>query len=130
MGRMGELSKPIMTPVGVVYRCFFDTQANALKSSEWAVKLFGGETSAFNVIGPGRKGFYEAAIRFKVPQGAQCLKPRKGADDEWQKSPEHAYVLFDSLETPIALYFHDREFVIKLKSSPPLSAYHAMVMDQ
>ena len=119
-----------MTPVGVVYRSFFDTQANALKSSEWAVKLFGGETSAFNVIGPGRKGFYEAAIRITVPQGANCLKPRKGADDEWQKTPEHAYVLFDPLETPLALYFHNRQFLLKPKTSPALTAYHLMAMEQ
>jgi hypothetical protein len=113
---MGQLSKPIMTPVGVAYRSFHDTDANALKAAQWAVKLFGGQASAFQIIGPGRKGYYEAAILATVPETATCLAKDKSRDTSWHGTPEHAYVLFDDLETPIGLYFHKKGLFLKLKA--------------
>jgi hypothetical protein len=127
---MGELSKPIMTPVGVVYRSFHDSVAHALKSGEWAAKLFGGAATAFHVIGPSSKG-YEAAIMASVPADVQDVKPRKTpSDGAWESTPEIAYVLYDSIETPIALYFHQHELVLKPISKPPMKAYYALAVDK
>ncbi|HEY8040878.1 MAG TPA: hypothetical protein VIF15_13830 [Polyangiaceae bacterium] len=127
---MGELSRPIMTPVGVVYRSLHDAEGPALKAAQWAVALFGGATSSFNLVGPGRKGKYEAAIMATVPAGATCLQPRKGADASWFSTPEIAYVLFDSLETPCALYFHKRELFLKPGTKPPIYGYQEMSTEQ
>lgn len=125
---MGELSKPIMTPLGVVYRSMMDTAGHALKSSEWAVKMWGGTATTFNVIGPGKRGFYEAAILAKVPPEAKCVKPRKDPPIDWMQEPAHAYVLFDALETPLVLYFYKHELLYK--PSMQMTAYHAMSLEQ
>jgi hypothetical protein len=120
----------MMTPVGVAYRSMHDTVESALKSSQWAVKLFGGQASELNVIGPGNKGKYESAILAKVPEGASCIQPRKNADTSWFQTPEHAYVLFDALETPIALYFHKRDLFLKPGTKPPIYGYGEISLDQ
>jgi hypothetical protein len=127
---MGELSKPTMTPVGVAYRSQHDTVESALKSAQWAVKLFGGEASELNVIGPGNKGKYESAILGTVPSLAACIKSRKGADASWFQTPEPAYVLFDALETPVALYFYKRDLFLKPGSKPPIYGYGEIALDQ
>jgi hypothetical protein len=120
---MGELSKPFMTPVGVLYRSFHDTEAHALKAAEWAVKLFGGKTTAYNVIGPNKKGLYESGILFTVPADAEWAKPpRKDPDKSWWSEPTHAYVFFDSLETPAALFFYKQDLIIKPGRQPPFIA--------
>jgi hypothetical protein len=119
---MGQLSAPIMTPLGVVYRSLCNNQGEALKYAEWAVKLFGGTASAFYVIGPGPKGFYEAAILGNVPTNAKQIKPPAKERPEWQDAPAQAYVLFDDTETPLALYFHEHNLLLKPKESPPLTA--------
>jgi hypothetical protein len=120
-----------MTPLGVVYRSLCASQAEALKYSEWAAKLFGGDANAFTIVGPGVKGFYEAAIRATVPANATCVKrPKRDWPSDWYSTPEHAYVLFNDLETPIALYFDARELVLKPKEDPPLSAWFSMPMKQ
>ena len=111
---MGELSKPIMSPVGVVYRAFHDSEANALKSASWAVKKFGGETSAFDILGPGKKGYYESAIRIILPADTQNVKPRKNpVDMSWQAEPQQAYIFYNELEEPLALYFIKHEIIWK-----------------
>jgi hypothetical protein len=111
---MGDLSKPIMSPVGVIYRAFHYSEAHALKSSEWAVKMFGGQTTAFDMIGPGKKGFYEAAVRIALPPDTQNVKPRKNpGDTSWMAEPQHAYVFYNDLEEPLALYFHQHEVIWK-----------------
>jgi hypothetical protein len=126
---MAQLSDPIMTPLGVVYRSFCNNQDEALKYAQWAVKLFGGDASAFRVIGPSTKGFYEAAIMATVPEGTKLIKPpKKMPSTAWQKEPAHAYVLFDNLEQPLALYFFEHELVVKPREEPPLMAYHAMTL--
>jgi hypothetical protein len=127
---MGELSKPIMTPVGVGYRSQHDSVETALKSAQWAVKLFHGQSSELNIIGPGRKGKYEAAILAKVPENASCIQARKGADTSWFQTLEIAYVLFDALETPIILYFHKRDLFLKPGTKPPIYGYGEISLDQ
>ena len=127
---MGELSKPTMTPVGVAYRSQHDTVESALKSAQWAVKLFGGEASELNVIGPGNKGKYESAILGTVPAVASCVAARKGADTSWFQTPEKAYVLFDAMEMPIALYFYERDLFLKPGTKPPIYGYGEISLDQ
>jgi hypothetical protein len=131
---MGELSKPMMTPVGVAYRSQHDTVDFALRSAQWAVKLFGGiapvTASELNIIGPGRKGKYEAAVLAAMPAGASCIQARKNADTSWFQTPELAYVLFDALETPVALYFHKRELFLKPGTKPPVYGYGEISLDQ
>lgn len=131
---MGELSKPIMTPVGVAYRSLHDSAEVALKSAQWAVKLFGGlapmSASELNIIGPGRLGKYEAAVLATVPAGVSCVQPRKNQDTSWFQTPEHAYVLFDALETPVALYFHKRDVFLKPGTKPPIFGYGEISLDQ
>jgi hypothetical protein len=127
---MGELSKPIMSPVGVVYRSFHDSEGNALKFAEWAKKTWGGDISAQRIIGPGKKGFYESAMMAQVAPGAQNVKPRKDAPTEWMSSLAHAYILFNALEEPIVLYFHEHELFYKPKSTPPMIGYMYLAMDQ
>jgi hypothetical protein len=127
---MGELSKPIMTPVGVAYRSQHDTVEVALKSAQWAVKLFGGAASELHIIGPGRKGKYESTIVVAMPAGAACIQPRKNADTSWFSTPELAYVLFDALETPVALYFHKRDVFVKPGTKPPVYGYGEISLDQ
>jgi hypothetical protein len=127
---MGELSKPTMTPVGVAYRSQHDTVESALKSGQWAVKLFGGAASELNVIGPGNKGKYESAILAVMPAVASCIQPRKSADTSWFLAPEHAYVLFDALETPVALYFYKRGLFLKPGTKPPVYGYGEISLDQ
>jgi hypothetical protein len=128
LASMGELQKPMMTPLGVLYRAYHDSEGHAFKSSEWAVKLFGGAVTSANMIGPGRKGYYEAAIMAKVPAEVQNVKPRKDANIDWQKDPTHAYVLYDSLETPLALYFYKHELLYK--PSMKMTAYFTFSLDQ
>jgi hypothetical protein len=127
---MGEISKPIMTPVGVAYRALHDSVETALKSSQWAVKLFGGSSSELNVIGPGKLGKYEAAVLFAMPPNAACVQARKNADISWFGTPELAYVLYDNLETPIALYFNKRDVFLKPGSKPPIYGYGEISLDQ
>jgi hypothetical protein len=127
---MGELSRPIMTPVGVAYRSQHDNVEAALKSAQWAVKLFGGECSELNIVGPGKKGKYEAAILARMPAGASCIQPRKNADTSWFGTPELAYVLFDALETPIVIYFHKRDVFVKPGTKPPIYGYGEISLDQ
>jgi hypothetical protein len=127
---MGELSRPIMTPVGVAYRSQHDTVEAALKSAQWGVKLFGGECSELNVIGPGKKGQYEAAMLARMPAGASCIQPRKNADTSWFGTLELAYVLFDALETPIVIYFHKRDVFLKPGTKPPIYGYGEISLDQ
>ena len=127
---MGEISKPIMTPVGVAYRALHDNVADALKSSQWAVKLFGGSASELNVIGPGKLGKYEAAVIFTMPTNATCVQPRKNADKGWFGEPEHGYVLYDNLETPVAIYFHKRDVFLKPGTKPPIYGYGEISLDQ
>jgi hypothetical protein len=131
---MGELSKPIMTPVGVAYRSQHDTVESAVKSAQWAVKLFGAlshmSTSELNIIGPGKKGKYESAVLATVPPGAQCIQPRKNADTSWFSTPEPAYVLFNDLETPIVIYFHKRDLFLKPGTKPPIYGYGEISLDQ
>jgi hypothetical protein len=130
LSAMGELSKPTMTPVGVAYRSQHDNVESALKSAQWAVKLFGGEASELNVIGPGNKGKYESAILATVPLAASCVKTRKGTDTSWFQTPEHAYVLFDALEMPAALYFYKRDLFLKPGTKPPIYGYGEISLDQ
>jgi hypothetical protein len=118
---MGQLSAPIKTPLGVVYRTLC-SDAEALEYAEWAVKLFGGTTSAFHIIGPGARGFYEAAILATVPAGTKQIKPQSDERPAWQDAPAQAYVLYDDNEGPIALYFHEHKLLVKPKESPPLAA--------
>jgi hypothetical protein len=121
---MGELSRPIMTPLGVVYRNLCYAQVEALNHGEWAVKLFGGSTAAFHQIGPNMKGFYEPGVLATVPAGVRCVKKSKEpADTGWYSVPEVACVLVDDTSTPIALYFEKRGLLLKPKESPPLTAY-------
>jgi hypothetical protein len=121
---MGELSRPIMTPLGVVYRNICYPQAEALKNAEWAVKVFGGSTAAFHQFGPNGKGFYEPGILATVPVGARVVKKSaEPADTGWYSVPEQACVLVDATSTPIALYFEKRGLLVKPKESPPLIAY-------
>lgn len=127
---MGELSKPIMTPVGVAYRSLHDSVDVALKSAQWAVKLFGGQASELNIIGPGKLGKYESAVLATVPAGASCVQARKNADTAWFQTPELAYVLFDALETPVALYFHKRDVFLKPGTKPPIFGYGEISLDQ
>ncbi len=127
---MGELTRPIMTPLGVIYRSYCDTEGEALKYAQWAVKLFGGTATAFNLV-CGKKGYYEAVILATVPANAKCFKERKKPEPtDWFQTPEPAYVLFDSLETPIALYFHKRELMLKPTTTPPMTAYHILDLEQ
>jgi hypothetical protein len=127
---MGELSKPIMTPVGVAYRALHDSPETALKSSQWAVKLFGGAASELNVVGPGKLGKYEAAVMFAMPANASCVQARKNADTAWFGTPELAYVLYDALETPVAIYFHKRDVFLKPGTKPPIYGYGEISLDQ
>ncbi len=131
---MGELSKPIMTPVGVGYRSQHDTVEVALKSAQWATKLFGGltpmQSSELNIIGPGKKGKYESAVLATVPANAQCIQARKNADTSWFQTPELAYVLFDALETPLIIYFHKRDLFLKPGTKPPIYGYGEISLDQ
>jgi len=127
---MGELSKPIMTPVGVAYRNQHDSVEVALKSAQWYTKLFGGTSSELNIIGPGRKGKYEAAVLATIPANAVCVQERKNADKSWFGTPELAYVLFDALEAPLALYFHKRDVFLKAGTKPPIYGYGEISTDQ
>jgi hypothetical protein len=127
---MGELSKPIMTPVGVGYRSLHDTVEVALKSAKWAVSLFGGAASELTIIGPGKKGKYESTIRVAMPAGASCVQARKNADTSWFPTAELAYVLFDALETPIIVYFHKRDVFLKPGTKPPIYGYGEISLDQ
>ena len=129
---MGELTKPIMSPLGVIYRSFHESEAHALKSASWAVKLFGGTAAPFNTIGPGTRGYYEAGMMLMIPPTAQCMKARKTpeADTEWQTRPEHGYVLYDALETPIAVYFHKHDLICKPLTTPPMTAFFVLSLDQ
>lgn len=121
---MGELSRPIMTPLGVVYRSICYNQAEALAHGEWAAKMFGGSTASFHQVGPNQKGFFEPGILGMVPTSAKCVKKSKEpADTSWYQVPEHACVLVDDTSTPIALYFEARGLLLKPKESPPLTAY-------
>jgi hypothetical protein len=120
---MGTLSKPFMTPVGVLYRSFHESEAHALKAAEWAVKLFGGKTTAFNTIGPAKNGMYESGILYTVPENAEWAKPpRKEPDKSWWNEPTHACVFFDALDTPSALYFFKHDLIIKPGRTPPFIA--------
>jgi hypothetical protein len=123
---MAELSTPIMTPLGLVYRIFFGSNDEALKFAEWAKGILGGVASPVSVFGPGPKGRYEAGLLATVPKGAKCLKRRKGVSEAWMKTPEPAYVLFNEKETPIALYFHERELLFMLQDGKPITAYSAV----
>jgi hypothetical protein len=128
---MGEISKPIMTPVGVVYRLLCPTEAAAMKYSAWAAKMFGGTFSPLNLVGPGTKGYYEAVVVTTIAPNAKVVKPRaKGDDVSWHATPEPALVLYDSLESPSALYFHKREIVYKNTLTPPMWAYHTLSLEQ
>jgi hypothetical protein len=131
---MGELSKPIMTPVGVAYRSLHDTVEVAMKSSQWAAKLFGGmapvQMSELTIIGPGKKGKYESTVTTIVPANATCIQDRKSADKSWFQTPELAYVLFDALETPVAFYFHKRDLFLKPGTKPPVYGYGEISLDQ
>ncbi len=131
---MGELSKPMMTPVGVAYRSLHDSVEVAMKSSQWAAKLFGGlapvAMSELNIIGPGKKGKYESTVLTVVPAGASCIHARKNADTSWFQTPELAYVLFDALETPIIFYFHKRDLFLKPGTKPPVYGYGEISLDQ
>jgi hypothetical protein len=131
---MGELSKPMMTPVGVAYRSLHDSVEPAMKSAQWAMKLFGGiapvTASELNIIGPGKKGKYESAVLTVVPAGASCIHARKNADTSWFQTPELAYVLFDALETPIVFYFHKRDLFLKPGTKPPVYGYGEISLDQ
>jgi hypothetical protein len=127
---MGELSKPFMTPLGVMYRSLCDTDAQALKYASWAVKLFGGEASLQNIIGPGRKGCYEASVLATIPEGTKLLKPRSTNDLSWISTPEQAYVFFDALETPASLYFHKHEMIFRPTLTPPMMAYFIVDLEQ
>ena len=121
---MGELSRPIMTPLGVVYRSICYSQAEALKHGEWAVKKFGGSTAAFHQIGPSPKNFFEPGMLGTVPPTAKCVKKSKEpADTGWYSVPEHACILVDDTSTPIALYFEKYGLLLKPKEDPPLTAY-------
>jgi len=129
---MGELSKPIMSPLGVIYKCFHDSEAHALKSAQWAAKLFVGSALPFNIIGPGKKGMFEAGMMLTVPPTAKNMKPRKTpeADESWMQQPEHCYVLYDALETPIAVYFHKHDLICKPLTTPPMTAFFVLSLDQ
>lgn len=127
---MGELSKPIMTPVGVAYRSLHDSVETALKCSQWAVKLFGGACSELNIVGPGKLGKYEATVVRAMPAGVSCVQARKNADTSWFETPELAYVLYDALETPVALYFHKRDVFLKPGTKPPIYGYGEISLDQ
>lgn len=128
---MGDISKPIMTPVGVIYRLLCFTEAEAMKYAEWGVKLWGGTATPFNLLGPGAKGCYEAVIFTTIPPNAKVVKSRKAGDDtSWHSTPEPAVVLYDSVEAPNALYFHKREIVYKPSLNPPMWAYHTLSLDQ
>ncbi len=124
---MGELSKPMMTPLGVLYRSLCDSDREALKYAEWAVKLFGGEASQLNLVGPNPKGMFEAGLLATVPATAKCMKARKaGEDTSWYATPEKACVLFDALETPAAFYFPARDLLFKPGSTPPMTAFFVL----
>jgi hypothetical protein len=127
---MGQLSKPIMSPVGVVYRCLHESEAHALKSAQWAVKLFGGSVTNFNIIGPGKSGMFEAAVMNTVPPGTACAKGRKNADISWFGEQAHAYVLYNDLETPLVLYFFKHEVLLKPSLNPPMYAFHEISLEQ
>ncbi len=127
---MGELSKPIMTPVGVGYRSLHDSVETALKSAKWYTNLYGGTSSELNIIGPGKKGKYEASVTAIIPPSATCVQPRKNADASWFSTPELAYVLFDALETPVALYFHKRDVFVKPGTKPPIYGYGEISLEQ
>jgi hypothetical protein len=131
---MGELSKPIMTPVGVAYRSLHDSVEPAMKSAQWAIKLFGGiapvSASELNIIGPGKKGKYESSVLTVMPANASCIQARKNADQSWFQTPELAYVLFDALETPIVFYFHKRDLFLKPGTKPPVYGYGEISLDQ
>ena len=121
---MGELSRPIMTPLGVVYRSICYAQAEALSHGEWAASLFGGSTAGFHQFGPNPKGYFEPGMLGTVPAGAKCVKkPQEPDDESWYGTPEHACVLVDDTSKPIALYFPNRGLLVKPKESPPLTAY-------
>jgi hypothetical protein len=131
---MGELSKPFMTPVGVAYRSLHDSVDVAMKSAQWAAKLFGGlapvSMSELNIIGPGKKGKYESAVLTVIPAGAACIHARKNADTSWFQTAELAYVLFDALETPVIFYFHKRDVFFKPGTKPPVYGYGEISLDQ
>jgi hypothetical protein len=124
---MGQISSPIMTPLGVAYRSYHDTAANALKYSEWGVKVLGGEASGTTIFGPGRKGFYEAGILVAVPvDKVTCVNPDPKKDLSWQTTPSQAYVLFDELEVPLFIYFPLKRYLVKV----PHTANYYLPMDQ
>ena len=128
---MGEISKPIMTPVGVVYRLLCASEAEAMKYSSWGMKMFLGTCSPLNLVGPGSKGFYEAVVVTTIPENAKVVKSRKSGDDiSWHSTPEPAVLLYDSLEAPSALYFHKREVVYKNTLNPPMWAYFSLSLEQ
>jgi hypothetical protein len=59
------------------------------------------------------------------------MKERKKPEPtDWFQTPELAYVLFDSIETPTALYFHKRDLLLKPTETPPMSAYHILDLEQ
>ena len=123
---MGELSRPIMTPLGVVYRCICYDQSEAVRYGEWAVKTFGGQssTSAFHQFGPNQKGFYEPGVIATVPANAKCVKKAENTDStDWYATPEQAHVLVDATSTPFALFFDQRGLLLKPNEDPPLTAY-------
>ena len=109
---MADLSSPMMTPVGVVYRAFFPTAAHALKGAQFWCKLFGGEASEL-FLTANRKGFFEAVVEAKIPPGTQNVKPRKDVDESWMANPARAQVLFTDLEQPRALYFFEHELLYR-----------------
>ncbi len=127
---MGEISKPIMTAVGVLYRNFHDSEVNALKSAVWATTLFGGKATSFDLIGPGKKGYYEAAILATVPANVQNVKPRKDAPTDWFQTPTQAYVFFDKYEQPAALFFYKYDLWVKPTTTPPMMGYQAMSLEE
>jgi hypothetical protein len=125
---MGQLTKPFMTPVGVFYRSFHDTEGHAMKASEWAVKLFGGKVTGFAIVS--RQKGYESGIMATVPENAENVKPRKDADKSWYSEPTHAIVFFDELETPSGLYFFKHELVMKPGRNPPFIAYVSIELEK
>lgn len=119
-----------MTPLGVLYKSHHDSESAAMKFAEWGVKVFGGAATPFDLIGPGAKGFYESAMRLIVPENVQWVKEPWETDLSWMKKLELAYILFDSLEVPTALYFHQHETLLKPGVSPPLIAHFVLDLRQ
>lgn len=66
-----------------------------------------------------------------MPENIQNVKPRKTPQDtSWQKEPAHAYVLFDTTETPIVLYFHKHDLLYRPSPTTPYIASHVIELAQ